>query len=88
LNCLQIRSFATKRRERHDRGALIDRTVTQYQDSWTAGESFANEHHAQEDRKPMAATSGRSRASGAGYLDGQLLIAMPVMDDERASRAR
>lgn len=26
-------------------------------------------------------------ASGAGYLDGQLLIAMPVMDDERFARS-
>lgn len=28
-----------------------------------------------------------SETSGAGYLDGQLLIAMPVMDDERFARS-
>ncbi len=28
-----------------------------------------------------------AEASGAGYLDGQLLIAMPVMDDERFARS-
>lgn len=28
-----------------------------------------------------------SEMSGAGYLDGQLLIAMPVMDDERFARS-
>ena len=30
---------------------------------------------------------GQGGASGEGYLDGQLLIAMPIMDDERFSRS-
>jgi len=34
----------------------------------------------------QASISG-SDAPGAGYLDGQLLIAMPVMDDERFARS-
>ena len=33
-----------------------------------------------------SATTGQSH-SGEGYLDGQLLIAMPVMDDERFARS-
>ncbi len=44
-------------------------------------------------RKPKKApsaedsTSGHGGAPGDGYLDGRLLIAMPVMDDERFSRS-
>jgi putative transcriptional regulator len=31
--------------------------------------------------------TGQARASGRGYLDGQMLIAMPAMTDERFTRA-
>ena len=42
-------------------------------------------------RKKTEKTAGgqilaEGEMSGAGYLDGQLLIAMPVMDDERFAR--
>lgn len=49
-----------------------------------------------ESRSPMnikakktrrAAASKTGEASGDGYLDGQILIAMPIMDDERFSRS-
>jgi putative transcriptional regulator len=32
-------------------------------------------------------TSGKNRGRGRGYLDGQMLIAMPAMGDERFSRS-
>jgi putative transcriptional regulator len=32
-------------------------------------------------------TSGKNKARGRGYLDGQMLIAMPAMGDERFSRS-
>ncbi|MBN9581736.1 MAG: YqgE/AlgH family protein [Afipia sp.] len=35
----------------------------------------------------LTAASDVLETSGAGYLDGQLLIAMPVMDDERFARS-
>lgn len=45
-------------------------------------------------KKPGKPVAGQARAaddadeaSGHGYLDGQLLIAMPVMDDERFARS-
>jgi putative transcriptional regulator len=44
------------------------------------------------DRKPRSGVGGASgkassHSSGATYLDGQLLIAMPVMEDERFARS-
>jgi putative transcriptional regulator len=33
------------------------------------------------------AAEGDSEAPGAGYLDGQLLVAMPIMEDERFARS-
>jgi putative transcriptional regulator len=39
-------------------------------------------------KKPKSGTAKASgEASGQGYLDGQLLIAMPVMEDERFARS-
>jgi len=38
-------------------------------------------------RTAASKTGDNGEASGDGYLDGQILIAMPVMDDERFSRS-
>src|SRR5665647_1340429 len=41
-----------------------------------------------EPKKPKrGAARAEAAASGQGYLDGQLLIAMPVMEDERFARS-
>ncbi|MBC7578134.1 MAG: YqgE/AlgH family protein [Tardiphaga sp.] len=37
--------------------------------------------------RPKSATGATSAESSGSYLDGQLLIAMPVMDDERFARS-
>src|SRR5487761_1372592 len=36
---------------------------------------------------PIQATSAPRKGGGRGYLDGQMLIAMPAMGDERFSRS-
>jgi putative transcriptional regulator len=61
------------------RRSLIDRTATQYQD----GSQIEN-------ALPMIPKSNapkRDDAAEGGYLDGQLLVAMPVMEDERFARS-
>jgi len=69
-------------------GWLIDRIGTQYQD----GVQYESRLLMNPARKRPG--NGRSKAIGAdveavgeGYLDGQLLIAMPVMEDERFARS-
>jgi putative transcriptional regulator len=65
-------------------GGLIDRIGTRYQDM-TQRE---NPPMSPQPKKPKSGIAKASReASGQGYLDGQLLIAMPVMEDERFARS-
>jgi putative transcriptional regulator len=66
-------------------GGLIDRIGTQYQDV-TKRENPAM---TPQPKKPKSGTTAKAsgEASGHGYLDGQLLIAMPVMEDERFARS-
>src|ERR1700733_16016237 len=47
------------------------------------------EHGRKRTRKTRAKTGGETAAidSSGSYLDGQLLIAMPVMEDERFARS-
>jgi len=65
-------------------GSLIDTIATQYQD-------IHQPENALMDPKPRRTkrTAGEEAgdAAGRGYLDGQLLIAMPVMEDERFARS-
>lgn len=67
---------------------LIDRFGTQYQDG-VQHESRLLMNPARKRRSPArsAVIDAGAEASGEGYLDGQLLIAMPVMEDERFARS-
>jgi putative transcriptional regulator len=58
---------------------LIDRIATQYQD----GSQIENALP----MIPKSKTPKRDDATEGGYLDGQLLVAMPVMEDERFARS-
>jgi putative transcriptional regulator len=69
-------------------GWLIDRIGTQYQDM--------SQHESRLLMNPARKRPGTGRRKdtgegtdvlGRGYLDGQLLIAMPVMEDERFARS-
>jgi putative transcriptional regulator len=63
---------------------LIDRTTTQYQDEHEHESALLMEPT----RKRIRKSRAKPRADQAGsYLDGQLLIAMPVMEDERFARS-
>jgi putative transcriptional regulator len=63
---------------------LIDRIGTRYQDT----NQRENPPMTPQPKKPKSGTAKASgEASGQGYLDGQLLIAMPVMEDERFARS-
>jgi hypothetical protein len=65
-------------------GRLIDRTQTQYQDRQRNESGLLMEPTRKRPRKSRA----KSGAGDTGnYLDGQLLIAMPVMEDERFARS-
>ena len=74
---------------------LIDSRNTQYQDG-CANESRADGSQAEQVQVRQGSVcesvganrqASRIEASGSGYLDGQLLIAMPIMDDERFARS-
>jgi putative transcriptional regulator len=65
---------------------LIDRSATQYQDEKPQESALLMDPLR---RRPTKRTLGKRAqgGSGQGYLDGQLLIAMPVMEDERFARS-
>ena len=67
---------------------MIDRTRTQYQD---VSEQQSPLRMDPESKRPKTTRRKAARhgdnAASRGYLDGQLLIAMPVMDDPRFERS-
>jgi putative transcriptional regulator len=66
-------------------GCLIDRIATQYQDGLHHESPLLMDPQPKRPKGAASKTSGDH--SGRRYLDGQLLIAMPVMEDERFARS-
>jgi putative transcriptional regulator len=68
--------------------SLIDRTATQYQDVHQQESSLRMNPERKTPRNVHREAAGiGDNSSDRGYLDGQLLIAMPVMGDPRFERS-
>ncbi len=67
---------------------LIDRSLTQYQDIKSAWRPFRSTPEGKAPKTARGKVAGvGDNSSGSGYLDGQILIAMPVMSDPRFERS-
>jgi putative transcriptional regulator len=73
--------------EPEHRASLIDRTLTQYQDGQKQESPLLMDPEGKRPRSVRREVGGSGESEGRRYLDGQLLIAMPVMGDPRFERS-